>query len=80
MPRDRTDKVKATSDQAVMVPSASSESIAALGGAALRGLSDTSWSSKLSAIWNAVGRFRMSLQIKVWKKLAEHTYVVIGAL
>ena len=43
-------------DQAVTVPSASSESIAAVDGAAFRGLSDMLRSSKLSAIWNEAGK------------------------
>ena len=75
---DRTDKVNAANDQAVMVPSASSASIAAVGGTACRGLSGMSRSSKLSAIWNVVGRSGMWLQIK--RRWSTHVGCDRGAL
>lgn len=49
--------VNAANDQVVMVPSASSEPIAGAGVATSWGLSNTSWSSKLSTIWDEVERF-----------------------
>jgi len=64
---DRTDKVNAAIDQAVVVPSASSESIAAEGGVAFGGLSNVSRSSKLSDICNAVRRFGMWLRFRRWR-------------
>ena len=56
-----THRTNVANDQAVMVPSASSESIAVVDCAIFLGLSDMSWSSKFSAIW------------RVWSVAVDHT-------
>lgn len=56
---DGTDRANAANDQVVMIPSASSESITAVDCAVFWGLSDMSRSSKLSAIWNEVGKLEV---------------------